>query len=250
MEDGVELHYVDQGRGAPIVFVHGWMMSSDVWRIQVEHFSRTHRIVAPDLRGCGASATASAPFAMPRHADDLHRLITQLDLHGVALVGWSMGGGISMEYLERHGPERIAAIGLVDFPPRIEEDASVADKVCHSLHTKREPFIDSFLRRMFLAPPPLTAFERIRNEALRCPPDVACAMYRAMRPMRPDVSHAPLDLPAFLAFPEKGWFPKALDAWKERFPNHVAPAFPGSKHCPFLEEADAFNAHLDAFLGA
>lgn len=242
--DGVTLHYEDEGEGPPLVLVHGWMMSGRVWAVQQEEFRASHRVIVPDLRGCGGSEARAGTHNIPRYADDLHELLSQQGLAHALLVGWSMGGGIVMAYLRSHGTSRVAGVGLVDFPPRLEEDPSVAEKVCQNLRARRDSFTRQFIRRMFLAPPPADLEDRIAAESARCAPDVACEMYRAMRQTAASGNLEPYSVPALLAFPSAGWFPGALDEWRRGFPNHLAPGFPASKHCPFLEEPEAFNAAI------
>jgi pimeloyl-ACP methyl ester carboxylesterase len=245
-DDGVRLSYHDIGSGPPLVLVHGWMMSGRVWHKQVEAFRSSHRVIVPDLRGCGSSEAREGTHNIPRFAADLHALLEATGVRRATLVGWSMGGGICMEYLARHGTERVGAVGLVDFPPKLEEDPSVADKVCHNLNVRKESFTDGFLQRMFLAPIPAETKAWMLAESAKCKPAIACEMYRAMRHGDPVARPGPYPLPAFLAFPEKGWFPQALAEWRSRFRDVVAPPFPQSKHCPFLEETDTFNEGLRA----
>lgn len=245
--DGARLHYADHGEGPSLVLVHGWMMSGRFWDRQVEALAPDHRVLVPDLRGCGASEGRMGTHNVPQYADDLLRLLEHESIENATVVGWSMGGGITMEALQRDTSRRIRRVGLVDFPPRLEEDPTVADKVCGNLERKRDAFTRSFLLRMFLEPPSEPEIAWMVEEALRCPWPTACEMYRAMRPTRGGTP-SPMSIPAFLAFPEKGWFPAALPEWKRIFPDHVAPAFPKSKHCPFLEEPRAFNEALRSFL--
>lgn len=246
--DGTELAYLDEGKGTPLVFVHGWMMSGRFWKKQVDAFRTSHRVLVPDLRGCGDSQPKPGTHNVPRYADDLHELLTRLDVRDATLVGWSMGGGISIDYLHRHGTGRVKAVGLVDFPPRLEEDPSVADKVCHNLNTRRDSFVEGFLQRMFLEPLPSSEKSWMLSETAKCLPETACEMYRAMRGTGEPASRRPYAIPALLAFPEKGWFPTALAEWTPHFSKTLTPAFLRSKHCPFLEQADEFNEALRALM--
>lgn len=112
--DGTELFYRDWGTGDPIVFVHGMLMSSDMWQYQMLHLTeKGFRAVAPDRRGHGRSDDPGAGYEFDTLADDLAALIDGLDLTGVTLVGHSMGGGEVARYLSRHGGQRVSRIALV-----------------------------------------------------------------------------------------------------------------------------------------
>jgi non-heme chloroperoxidase len=245
--DGAELHYLESGLGDPIVFVHGWTMSADVWRHQIDHFSQTHRVIAPDLRGCGGSPPTPGRHNVPNYSDDIADLVRHLGLRRPHLVGWSMGGAIVSHYLATQSPPDVASIGLVDFPPKLDEEPTVADKVCHNLNKRRESWTSDFVRRMFLRPDDASLGFFVQ-QALRCTTETACEMYRAMRlaPVhsggRPSATHA------YLAFPDQGWFRPAIVAWKSSYPDHVAPTFAASKHNPFWEEAARFNETYAEFL--
>lgn len=112
--DGTELFYRDWGAGRPVVFVHGLLMSSDMWQYQMLSLTeKGFRAVAPDRRGHGRSDDPGAGYEFDVLADDLAALLDRLDLTGVTLVGHSMGGGEIARYLSRHGGQRVSRIVLV-----------------------------------------------------------------------------------------------------------------------------------------
>jgi non-heme chloroperoxidase len=242
--DGVRLHYRDQGQGPPIVLVHGWAMSGRFFDALVERLLPARRCIVPDLRGCGASEARSGTHTMDRMAQDLGELVAHLDVRGVDLVGWSMGGGLTMRYLDRFGPDRLHGVGLVDFPPVFVEDPTITDRFTARLRAERDRVITSFLKRMVLDATP----ERVAwmlEEHMRCATETAVEMYAQL-----GVGSArgqTYDLPALLAFPRQGWYRATLEEWKRIFPRHVAPEFDRSRHCPFLEEPEAFARALMAF---
>lgn len=245
--DGVELYYEAAGQGPPIVFLHGWMMSHALFRRQLEGLQGRRRVVALDLRGCGASRHKPGSLTLSRLARDVAELLEHLELEKATLVGWSLGGGISMRFLDEQGAARVDRVCLIDFPPRLEEAPEVADKVCHNLYKRRETFTRDFLARMFFQAPAEADLDWMVRESLRCESATACEMYRQLRETALPAARRPYDLPALLVFPEHGWFPGARDQWKTLFPDHAAPAFAASKHCPFWEEAASFNAALLEF---
>jgi non-heme chloroperoxidase len=116
--DGVEIHYKDWGSGQPIVFSHGWPLSSDDWDNQMLFFlNQGYRVVAHDRRGHGRSAQVADGHDMDHYADDLAAVVEHLDLHDAVHVGHSTGGGEVVHYLARHGERRAAKAVLISAVP-------------------------------------------------------------------------------------------------------------------------------------
>jgi non-heme chloroperoxidase len=115
---GVDLYYKDWGAGRPVVFSHGWPLSSDAWEDQMFFLaSRGYRVIAHDRRGHGRSSQPGTGHNMDTYADDLATLIEKLDLKGIVLVGHSTGGGEVTRYVGRHGVNRVAGIALISAIP-------------------------------------------------------------------------------------------------------------------------------------
>jgi len=112
--DGVGLFYRDWGTGSPLVFLAPWAMDSDWWEYQMAYLvGQGLRCIAYDRRGHGRSVEPSSGYDFDTLADDLNDVIERLDLHGITLVGHSMGCGEAVRYLSRHGAGRIARIAMV-----------------------------------------------------------------------------------------------------------------------------------------
>ncbi|MFC9977509.1 alpha/beta fold hydrolase [Spirillospora sp. NPDC127200] len=101
-----DLFWRDTGTGRPLVLLHGGFLDHRMWDDQIPVFARHHRVIAPDARGHGRSANATAPF---RHTDDLAALLRHLGTGPAILVGVSMGASTAVDTALEH-PELVAAI--------------------------------------------------------------------------------------------------------------------------------------------
>jgi non-heme chloroperoxidase len=116
--DGTEIFYKDWGEGQPVVFSHGWPLSSDAWEDQMFFLaSRGYRCIAHNRRGHGRSQQTWHGNDLDTYADDLADLVQALDLRDAVHVGHSTGGGEVARYIGRHGTSRVAKAVLVSAIP-------------------------------------------------------------------------------------------------------------------------------------
>ncbi len=107
--DGTRIFYKDWGSGQPVVFSHGWPLTSDAWDPQLKLVADAgYRAIAHDRRGGDRSSQPWQGNDLTAYADDPAQLIEQLDLRDVVLVGHSTGGGEVTRYMGRHGTDRVA----------------------------------------------------------------------------------------------------------------------------------------------
>jgi len=119
-KDGVQIFYKDWGRGQPIVFHHGWPLSSDDWDAQMLFFVRQgYRVVGIDRRGHGRSSQVSDGHDMDHYAADAVAVVEHLDLRNAIHIGHSTGGGEVTRYVARHGRGRVAKAVLMSAVPPI-----------------------------------------------------------------------------------------------------------------------------------
>lgn len=120
-KDGTEIFYKDWGTGQPIVFHHGWPLSSDDWDAQMLFFlSKGYRVIAHDRRGHGRSTQTDTGNEMDTYAADVAELVAHLDLKGAIHVGHSTGGGEVARYVAKYGSGgRVAKAVLIGAVPPI-----------------------------------------------------------------------------------------------------------------------------------
>ncbi|MDO5084097.1 MAG: alpha/beta hydrolase, partial [Arachnia propionica] len=107
--DGVSIHHTDQGRGRPLVLIHGWPLSGAAFADNAKVFAEAgYRVITYDRRGFGESDKPEGDYSYDTLAADLDAVLTQLDLRGAVLLGFSMGGGEVARYLATRGSERVA----------------------------------------------------------------------------------------------------------------------------------------------
>jgi 3-oxoadipate enol-lactonase len=114
--EGFRIAYDEHGQAVTspnIVLLHGFPLSRLMWEPQIEEIRGIAHVVAPDMRGHGASDVGEGATTMERMADDVHAIVESLGLAPVVLVGLSMGGYVAFEYWRKYA-DRVRAMVLAD----------------------------------------------------------------------------------------------------------------------------------------
>ena len=110
--NNIELAYTRQGKGGPLVLLHGYPLDHHLWDEVVPLLEDTFDLIIPDLRGFGESTTVDTPYTMEDFASDLAGLLDQLGIQRAAIAGHSMGGYVALAFARLY-PERVSGLGLV-----------------------------------------------------------------------------------------------------------------------------------------
>ncbi len=155
----IELYYEDHGAGRPVVLIHGWPLSGASWEKQVAALLEAgYRVITYDRRGFGRSSQPATGYGYDTFADDLHKLVTTLDLREVALVGFSMGAGEVAHFIGRYGTDRVSAAvfisGITPFLLKTADnpggvDASLFDGIEQGIVADRPAFLTAFLKNFY-----------------------------------------------------------------------------------------------------
>jgi len=155
----IQLYYEDHGSGNPVVLVHGWPLSGASWERQVPVLLEAdYRVITYDRRGFGESSKPATGYDYDTFAEDLHKLLTTLNLHDAALVGFSMGGGEVARYLGAYGTKRVSkAVFIAAIPPFLLKtpenpegvDGSVFEGIKKGIAADRLAFLSQFLSNFY-----------------------------------------------------------------------------------------------------
>ena len=154
-----EMAYEVRGEGPPLLLVHGFPLNKEMWQPQLNALQDVATVIAPDLRGHGASEAVAGEYSMDLLADDCHALLESLQVaEPVVVCGLSMGGYIALAFYRRY-PERVA--GLVLAATRAGPDSPEAkanrDKMAARAGEKGAGAIAEDMLPKMLAPETYTA---------------------------------------------------------------------------------------------
>ncbi|PPG40884.1 alpha/beta hydrolase [Rathayibacter rathayi] len=173
-----DLHVDDTGgSGRPVVLIHGWPLSGESWKEQVPAFVEAgYRVVTYDRRGFGRSDKPLTGYTYDTLTEDLHTLLTELDLQNVTLVGFSMGGGEVARYFTTYGAERLHSVVFASaVPPYLMKtddnpdgplEKAQAAQMTAGLTANEDDFYDQFTTDFFSVDGVLKVTQEQRQEAL------------------------------------------------------------------------------------
>ncbi|CAL9510725.1 AB hydrolase superfamily protein YdjP [Streptomyces sp. enrichment culture] len=253
------LAYEDKGTdtasatGVPLVLVHGHPFDHTMWAPQIEAFAPSRRVVAPDLRGYGASPVVPGVTPLSAFAEDIEALLDELGVDTFVLAGLSMGGQIAMECCARFG-DRVRGLVLADTfaEPETPEGRrarnTMADRL---LREGMRGYADEVLHKMVAPYADPAVQSHVHGMMTATPPEGAAAALRG-RAERPDYRPvlARVTVPALVVVGEDDEYTPVpvAESLHALLPDSTLRVVKGAAHMPNLERPAEFNEALAAFL--
>ncbi|HEX8315694.1 MAG TPA: alpha/beta hydrolase [Flavisolibacter sp.] len=262
----IELSYKDYGQGRPVILIHGWPSSKDMWEYQIDDLVNAGlRVIKYDRRGFGKSSKPWDGYDYDSLTDDLNAIIEQLDLRDAVLVGFSMGGGEAVRYLSRYGSsKRVSKLVLIssvvpylaqtnDNPDGVPQ--SVFAEMMEQMKADRINFLEDFGKKFFgvgllnnpVSTPYLQYFRGLAEVALPRATQ-QCAMSFANTDFRADVEA--VNVPTLIIHGDADKT-VPIEASSHRtakmIPNAVYKVYEGAPHGLFITERSRLNQDLVDF---
>lgn len=264
--DGVHLFVRDYGSGKPVILIHGWPSSNEMWEYQFETLVQNNfRVIAYDRRGFGRSSQPWHGYDYDTMTDDLKAIIDELKLTDVSLVGFSMGGGEVVRYFSRHGGKNVSKAVLISTVPpfmlKTEDNPDGApqemfDGMAKQMREDRIGFLDEFGKTFFgvsLLSKPLSEplLEHFRNLAAVASPraTLECATAFATTDFRSEMSS--VNVPTLIIHGDADKIvPIDISSKKsaDMIPNNKFIIYDGAPHGLFYTEREKLNKDLVDFL--
>jgi len=255
--NGIDQHVLVQGEGAPILFVHGFPLDHTMWRWQVGRFTRSHRVIAPDLRGFGQTPAGPDKVSMELFADDLAALLDELNVaEPVVLCGLSMGGYIAWQFVRRHR-HRLAGLVLCDTratadTPEIQQNRSQTAE--HVLASGTATLAESIPGKLFSAvtserQPQL--IDETKKVILRTSPQGIAAAALGMADRADMTNLLPeIDIPTLVVVGADDQLtpPAEMQQLADAIPGAEFVVIENAGHMAPLESAGKFNLAMQQFL--
>ena len=177
----IDLYYEDHGSGKPVVLIHGYPLSGASWEKQIAVLlAAGRRVITYDRRGFGKSSQPTTGYNYDTFAEDLHHLVTHLELRDFALAGFSMGGGEVARYIGKYGSKGVSkAVFISSVPPFLLKtpenpegvDGSVFEGIAKAVAADRYAFFTEFFKNFYNAD--LLLGKRVSEQAVQASWNVA-----------------------------------------------------------------------------
>lgn len=261
VEKGVKLHVTDLGEGKPIVLIHGWPLSDEMYEYQYQYLSRRgFRVIGITLRGFGKSDKPYGKYDFDVFSDDIKVVLEKLDIQNATLGGFSLGGAVVLHYVTKYNSAHISKLALFGaaapswkqregFPDGLPNE--VVQGLINATKTQREDLIASFGAGFVAKEGNISknVEKWLENINLQASPYAMTESITALRDLdlRPQLSK--INIPVIIF---QGVYDKNCPlVWAEQLQKGIKNAtlirFENSGHALFVEEMEKFNTELEKF---
>ncbi len=249
--NGNELYWVDVGQrdAMPMVLIHGFPFSHEMWEPQIEFLKERFRVIAYDLRGHGKSGVGDGQYMLEFFVDDLVALLDYLKIKRAVLCGLSMGGYIALRAVERN-PERVVGMILADTQARADSNEAKLKRAAAIKSVKVNgvgAYADSFVKSVF-TPETLVSkndvVEKIRRIIQSNSVLGICGALLALAGRTDTTEALPgIKIPTLILVGEKDMLtpPSASKEMHDRISNSEIHLIPNAAHMSNLENSEEFN---------
>jgi 3-oxoadipate enol-lactonase len=254
--DDIQLAYDSTGSGSPIVFVHGYPFNRTLWSDQVAALSDRYRIITVDLRGFGESSSSGSPATMSRMAQDVARLMDELNISKAVLAGLSMGGYVLLSFYKQFA-HRVSALVLADTRASADNEEGKKVRVQQAETILAEGMAgtaDAMLQKL-LTPETVAKradiVKRVRDMMVRTKPEGAAAalMGMASREDQTDLL-SQIKCPTLILVGRTDPLTPVENSelMHQKINDSKLIVIENAAHVSNIEQVDQFNAELRAFL--
>lgn len=256
--DGAQIHYISKGTGTTtLVLIPGFATSTDVWKAQIEYFSRTMRVVAIDPRGQGQSSKTDDSNTPEQRAADYEKVLTSLGSTNIVLVGWSQGVQDVAAYVGQFGTKKLRGIVLVDAAVSKGTNAvrsnpdpvkGMLDEIDIYARYKRQ-YLEGMMQAIFKKPLSPTDLAAFVETAMKTPTSQGVAMLTADFLGRDRTSAlAKFNRPTLLIAAGDSAELAEQEAEVKRLPKGRLVKIDDAGHGVFIDQPKRFNETLESFL--
>lgn len=261
VEKGVKLHVTDLGEGKPIVLIHGWPLSDEMYEYQYQYLSRRgFRVIGITLRGFGKSDKPYGKYDFDVFSDDIKVVLEKLDIQNATLGGFSLGGAVVLHYVTKYNSAHISKLALFGaaapswkqregFPDGLP-DAAVQGLI-NATKTQRHDLIASFGAGFVAKEGNISknVEKWLENINLQASPYAMTESITALRDLDLRSQLSKINIPVTIF---QGVYDKNCPlVWAEQLQKGIKNAtlirFENSGHALFVEEMEKFNTELEKF---
>ncbi len=261
VEKGVKLHVTDLGEGKPIVLIHGWPLSDEMYEYQYQYLSRSgFRVIGITLRGFGKSDKPYGKYDFDVFSDDIKVVLEKLDIQNATLGGFSLGGAVVLHYVTKYNSAHISKLALFGaaapswkqregFPDGLPDQ--VVQELINATKTQRQDLIASFGAGFVAKEGNISknVEKWLENINLQASPYAMTESITALSDLdlRSQLSKINIPVTIFQGVYDKNCPLVWAEQLQKGIKNSTLIRFENSGHALFVEEMEKFNTELEKF---